>query len=77
MSFLNLTVGVGAGILYPELPLAIQASCPQENMSMSVTMISTARNLGRTGGVAVGVALGGSLLQNLMQDHLEQSHGSP
>lgn len=66
--FLNLTVGVGAGILYPAIPLAIQASCPLEIMPMSVTMISTARNLGRT----AGVALGGSIVQNRIKYHLQQ-----
>lgn len=66
--FLNLTVGLGTGMLYPALPLAIQSSAPKEVMPMSVTMISTSRNLGRT----IGVALGGSIFQNRIRDRLQQ-----
>ncbi|OJJ99050.1 hypothetical protein ASPACDRAFT_14297, partial [Aspergillus aculeatus ATCC 16872] len=66
---LNLTVGVGAGVLYPALALAIQSSAPLNHMPIAVTMISTARNLGRT----AGVALGGSIFQNRMRYHCRHS----
>lgn len=65
--FPNIIVGLGTGAVYPAIQLAIQASAPEEVMAMTVTMISSFRNLGR----AVGVAIGGVILQNRLEYYLQ------
>jgi MFS family permease len=69
--FLNLVPGIGLGILYPSVMLAVQAAANTKYLSISVTMTAFFRVLGQ----AVGVAIGGVVFQNRIksefQDHVE------
>jgi hypothetical protein len=58
--FINLLVGIGLGILYPTVMLAVQAAADPEYLTISVTMTPFFRVLGQ----AVGVAVGGVVFQN-------------
>lgn len=58
--FLNLVSGLGIGILFTVLSMAIQASTPNKDMGYAVTMFAFFRSLGQT----VGVAVGGVIFQN-------------
>jgi MFS family permease len=58
--FLNLVGGLGGGILFPSMALAIQASSTAENQAYAVTMFTFFRAFGQT----VGVAIGGVIFQN-------------
>lgn len=58
--FINLMVGIGLGILYPSVILAVQAAADPEYLTISVTMTPFFRVLGQ----AVGVAVGGVVFQN-------------
>ncbi|KAE8406548.1 major facilitator superfamily domain-containing protein [Aspergillus pseudonomiae] len=64
--FLNIVPGLGTGILFSSLTLAIQASAPENNMAMAVTMT----NFFRSAGQAIGVAVGGVVFQNSMKSQL-------
>lgn len=57
---INLVAGVGLGILYPAVMLAVQAAANPEYLTISVTMSPFFRVLGQ----AVGVAIGGVVFQN-------------
>ncbi|KAE8136541.1 major facilitator superfamily domain-containing protein [Aspergillus pseudotamarii] len=67
--FLNIVGGLGTGILFSSLTLAIQASAPENNMAIAVTMT----NFFRSAGQAIGVAVGGVVFQNSMKSQL-RSH---
>lgn len=58
--FINLVCGVGFGLLYPSVMLAVQAAADPKYLTMSVTMSPFFRVLGQ----AVGVAIGGVVFQN-------------
>ncbi|KAJ5380187.1 uncharacterized protein N7496_002615 [Penicillium cataractarum] len=58
--FINLVAGVGLGILYPTVMLAVQAAASPEYLTISVTMTPFFRVLGQS----VGVAVGGVVFQN-------------
>ncbi|KAF7923449.1 uncharacterized protein EAE97_010887 [Botrytis byssoidea] len=60
--FLMLGSGIGMGLLYPAMSLAIQASAPQEDAATAAGLFTFFRALGQT----VGVAIGGGILQNRM-----------
>ncbi|OQD87755.1 hypothetical protein PENANT_c005G07246 [Penicillium antarcticum] len=57
--FLNLVPGIGLGILYPSVMLAVQAAASRQYLSISVTTTSFFRALGQ----AVGVTIGGVVFQ--------------
>lgn len=58
--FINLTAGLGIGILYPALGYGVQASSTDADMAYAVTLLAFFRNFGQT----VGVAVGGTIFQN-------------
>ncbi|KAJ5662263.1 uncharacterized protein N7477_009879 [Penicillium maclennaniae] len=58
--FINLVCGIGLGLLYPSVMLAVQAAADPKYLTMSVTMSPFFRVLGQ----AVGVAIGGVVFQN-------------
>ncbi|KAJ6090142.1 hypothetical protein N7486_008957 [Penicillium sp. IBT 16267x] len=58
--FLNLAAGIGCGILFPCVQLAVQAAANKEFLSIAVTMTAFFRVLGQS----VGVAVGGVVFQN-------------
>ncbi|TGO37839.1 hypothetical protein BHYA_0088g00370 [Botrytis hyacinthi] len=60
--FLMLGSGIGMGLLYPAMSLAIQASAPQEDAATAAGLFTFFRALGQT----VGVAIGGGIFQNRM-----------
>ena len=64
--FINLTAGLGIGILYPALTYGVQASSEDEDMAYAVTLLAFLRNLGQT----IGVAVGGSVFQNQLVKQL-------
>jgi hypothetical protein len=64
--FLNLVGGIGTGILFAAMALAVQASSSSKNMAYAVTMFAFFRAFGQT----VGVALGGVVFQNVMKRKL-------
>ncbi|KAF1813715.1 MFS general substrate transporter [Eremomyces bilateralis CBS 781.70] len=65
--FINLVSGLGIGILFTVLSMAIQASTPNKDMGYAVTMFAFFRALGQT----VGVAVGGVIFQNRMLVELQ------
>ncbi len=61
--FLNLVGGVGTGILFPAMALAVQASATAKDQAYAANMFSFFRGLGQT----LGVAIGGVIFQNQMK----------
>ncbi|RYP15354.1 hypothetical protein DL765_005745 [Monosporascus sp. GIB2] len=66
--FLSAVSGLGIGLLFPSITLALQASVPQDKISMAATLVLFFRNFGQ----AVGVAIGGSILDNRVSVELQQ-----
>ncbi|KAI4112307.1 MAG: hypothetical protein LQ338_008326, partial [Usnochroma carphineum] len=64
--FLMLVSGVGIGLLFPAMALAIQASVPPKNIAIAAAMFTFFRCFGQT----VGVAMGGVIFQNRMASNL-------
>ncbi|KAF2277437.1 MFS general substrate transporter [Westerdykella ornata] len=64
--FLNLVGGIGTGILFPAMGLAIQASTNSADQAYAATMFSFMRAFGQT----LGVAIGGVIFQNQMKKKL-------
>jgi hypothetical protein len=64
--FLNLVAGLGTGILFAAMALAVQASSTNKNITYAVILFAFFRALGQT----VGVAIGGVVFQNVMQKKL-------
>lgn len=64
--FLLLVPGVGTGILFSAMALAIQASSSNADMGYAVNMFAFFRSFGQT----VGVAIGGVIFQNAMKKKL-------
>ncbi|KAF7869962.1 hypothetical protein EAF04_004746 [Stromatinia cepivora] len=64
--FLMLGSGIGIGLLYPAMSLAIQASTPPEDAATAAGLFTFFRAFGQT----VGVAIGGVIFQNRMLSEL-------
>ena len=64
--FLLLVSGLGIGLLFPSMALAIQASAPVKDIAIAAAMFTFFRCFGQT----VGVAIGGVVFQNRMQANL-------
>jgi hypothetical protein len=64
--FLNLVGGLGTGVLFSAMALAVQAASSNENMDYAVTLFSFFRGFGQT----VGVAVGGTIFQNQMKKEI-------
>ncbi|GME22365.1 putative mfs multidrug transporter [Neofusicoccum parvum] len=64
--FLNLVSGIGTGILFPSMSMAVQAASSAEDQSSAVTMFAFLRALGQT----LGVAIGGVIFQNQIKKKL-------
>lgn len=64
--FLNLVGGVGTGILFPAMALAVQASAAAKDQAYAANIFSFFRAFGQT----IGVAVGGVIFQNQMKKKL-------
>ncbi|KAL8747860.1 MAG: hypothetical protein Q9190_000308 [Brigantiaea leucoxantha] len=64
--FLQLVSGIGIGLLFPSMSIAVQASCPRTHTAASATLIAFFRAFGQS----VGVATGGVIFQNRMRANL-------
>jgi hypothetical protein len=64
--FLNLPIGLGAGMLYPAMALAIQAACVPGLNGQAAAFFSFIRGLGQS----VGVAISGVVFQNVFRRKL-------
>ena len=64
--FMNLVAGLGTGILFPSMAIAVQASSTNENQAYAASMFSFMRAFGQT----LGVAIGGVIFQNQMKKKL-------
>ena len=60
--FINLTSGIGLGILFPALQFQVQSASPSREMAFSVAMFVFFRSFGQ----AIGIAIGGLVFQNQM-----------
>lgn len=58
--FINLTAGVGLGMLYPSLTFAMQAAVPNKDQAYGVSLFTFFRAAGQ----CLGVAVGGTIFQN-------------
>jgi hypothetical protein len=61
--FLNLVGGLGTGMLFPAMALAVQASATAQDQAYAANMFSFFRAFGQT----LGVAIGGVIFQNQMK----------
>lgn len=66
--FIDGVSGIGMGLLFPSMQLAIQASAPQEDVAIAAALFTFFRGCGET----VGVAIGGVIFQNRIAVELEQ-----
>ncbi|OAL07683.1 MFS general substrate transporter [Phaeosphaeriaceae sp. SRC1lsM3a] len=64
--FLNLVGGIGTGMLFPAMALAVQASVAVKDQAYAANMFSFFRAFGQT----LGVAIGGVVFQNQMKKKL-------
>ena len=64
--FLNLVPGLGTGILFSSMSIAIPASSPVKDMAFAVAFMSFFRTFGQ----GVGVAIGGTIFQNQLNKKL-------
>jgi MFS family permease len=60
---ISLVGGIGMGILYPAMILAVQASTSVKNQAYATNMFTFLRAFGQT----LGVAIGGVVFQNLIE----------
>lgn len=58
--FLNLVAGLGLGLLFSSMNLAIQAATPQKDVGFAAAMYVFMRSLGQ----GIGVAVGGAVFEN-------------
>ncbi|KAH7014036.1 major facilitator superfamily domain-containing protein [Macrophomina phaseolina] len=65
--FLNLAPGLGTGILFPTMSIAVQAASRACDQAAAVTMFAFLRALGQT----LGVAIGGVVFQNQVRQKLQ------
>lgn len=61
--FLSIVSGIGIGLLFPSIALAIQASTPAEEQATTSTLVLWFRSFGQS----LGVAIGGTIFQNRMK----------
>ncbi|KAF9692315.1 hypothetical protein EKO04_009600 [Ascochyta lentis] len=61
--FLQLVGGIGTGLLFPAMALAVQASATAKDQAYAANMFSFFRAFGQT----LGVAIGGVIFQNQMK----------
>lgn len=66
--FIDGVSGIGMGLLFPAMQLAIQASAPQEDVAIAAALFTFFRGCGET----VGVAIGGVIFQNRIVVELEK-----
>jgi len=66
--FLNVPVGIGAGMLFPAMALSIQAACEPALNGHAAAFFSFLRTFGQ----AIGVAVSGVIFQNVFQRKLSQ-----
>jgi hypothetical protein len=64
--FLNLVPGVGTGMLFAAMALAVQAASTNADMAWAVILFALFRAFGQT----VGIAVGGTIFQNQMKKEL-------
>ncbi|KAI9045890.1 MFS general substrate transporter [Aspergillus affinis] len=64
--FLNITPGLGLGILTAAIVCTVQASSTNRNLTVAVAMVVFFRAFGQ----AIGIAVGGVIFQNRMKDNL-------
>jgi MFS family permease len=64
--FLNIVGGIGTGILFAAMALAVQASSPAKNQAYAVILFAFFRAFGQTAGVAIG----GVVFQNVLKRKL-------
>lgn len=69
--FLLLVSGVGVGLLFPSMSLAIQASSPQKDVAAAATLLAFFRAFGQ----ATGIAIGGVVFQNRIRAELAVIQG--
>lgn len=69
--FLEIVSGIGIGLLFPSIALAIQASTPSRDVAMTSTLALWFRSLGQT----LGVAIGGTIFQNRLKTELANVPG--
>jgi MFS family permease len=66
---LSLVSGLGCGILYPAISIAVQAAATTTDLPFAAAMFSFFRSLGQTFGIAVG----GMIFQNAFKQKLKAS----
>jgi hypothetical protein len=71
--FLEAVSGLGVGLLFPSIALALQSSVPQGDIAIAATLVLFFRSFGQ----ALGVAIGGSILENRMRENLQKAVGLP
>lgn len=71
--FLEAVSGLGIGLLFPSVALALQASVHQKHVAVAATLVTFFRSFGQ----ALGVAVGGSILENRLQVNLKAISGLP
>ncbi|KAL1894783.1 hypothetical protein Cpir12675_003524 [Ceratocystis pirilliformis] len=64
--FINIPVGLGTGILFPSMALAIQAACEPALNDQAAAFFSFLRTFGQS----IGVATGGVIFQNAFKNKL-------
>ncbi|KAJ4346292.1 hypothetical protein N0V95_005502 [Ascochyta clinopodiicola] len=64
--FLQLVGGIGTGLLFPAMALAVQASATAKDQAYAANMFSFFRAFGQT----LGVAIGGVIFQNQMRNKM-------
>jgi hypothetical protein len=69
--FLEMASGLGVGLLFPSIALAVQASTPPEEAAMASTLVLWFRGFGQT----LGVAIGGTIFQNRFKAELSSVSG--
>ncbi|KAL8848058.1 MAG: hypothetical protein Q9221_006918 [Calogaya cf. arnoldii] len=65
-AFLLLFAGIGLGLVFPAISLAVQASVAQKNVAVAAALTAFFRCFGQT----IGVAMGGVVFQNRMMANL-------
>lgn len=68
---INLISGIGIGLLFSALSLALQASVPQEHVAYAVGLLTFFRAFGQS----IGVAVGGVIFQNRIKAELRRFPG--
>ena len=64
--FLNLTAGLGMGMLFPSMNFAVQAASRNADLAFAVAMFTFFRAFGQS----LGVAVGGTIFQNQIKKSL-------